>query len=142
MQVTIKQVKGLTFIAKGESNHWTIVDSIKEFGGSEAGLRPLELLLVALGSCTASDVASILDKKRVEIKHLEVNVVGKKREEHPKVFTRIDVEYVFYGENLEAKDIERAIDLSQNKYCPVVAMLNKSVDVYHSYKIIDENNKT
>jgi len=105
MEVQIRQVEGLTFVAKGESNHWVTIDGPKEFFGSEAAPRPMELLLIALGSCTASDVASILRKK-------------------------------IQGNNLQKEHLERAIELSQNKYCPISSMLRKAVEIKYSYRVI------
>lgn len=135
MKVTIKQIQGLTFVGKGDSNHWVSIDGPKQFKGSEAASRPMELLLVSLGSCTASDVASILQKKRVPLDTMEVIVTGDREETHPKVYTKINIEYIFYGENMEKNDLERAIDLSQNKYCPISAMLKESCEITHSYQI-------
>jgi putative redox protein len=137
MKVTIKQIQGLTFVGKGESNHWVSIDGPKQFNGSEAASRPMELLLVSLGSCTASDVASILQKKRVPLDTMEVIVTGDREETHPKVYTKINIEYVFYGKNMETKDLERAIDLSQNKYCPISAMLKESCEITHSYSVVE-----
>lgn len=135
MEVMIKQVKGLTFIGKGDTNHWISIDGPKQFNGSEGASRPMELLLISLGSCTGSDVASILQKKRVPLDHMDVVVTGERREAHPKIFTEINVEYIFYGKDMKTKDLKRAIDLSQNKYCPVSAMLSNSCKITHSYKI-------
>ena len=139
MEVEIKQVRGLTFVARGDTNHWVIVDGPKEFYGSEAGARPMELMLISLGSCTASDVAAILMKKRVKLDDFEVKVTGERANEHPKVFTKIHITYFFYGEKLEDKDLERAIKLSQEKYCPVTAMLKKAVDITYSYQVVDSS---
>ncbi len=137
MKVLVKQLDGLTFVGKGETNHWVTVDGPKEFYGSEAGSRPMELLLIALGSCTASDVVSILKKKRVPITSMDIQVEGIKKEDIPKVFTKIHMEYIFYGSQLKTDDLKRAIDLSQNKYCPISAMLGKSCEITHSYRIED-----
>lgn len=137
MKVVVKQLDGLTFIGKGETNHWVTVDGPKELFGSEAGSRPMELLLIALGSCTASDVVSILKKKKVPITSIDIHVEGERREEIPKVFTKIHVEYVFYGSQLNTDDLMRSIDLSQNKYCPISAMLGKTCEITHSYRIED-----
>jgi len=139
MEVEIKQVEGLTFVARGGTNHWVIVDGPKEFYGSEAGARPMELMLISLGSCTASDVAAILMKKRVKLNSFEVKVTGERSNEHPKVFTKIHITYFFYGKKLEDKDLERAIKLSQEKYCPVTAMLKKAVDITYSYQVVDSS---
>ena len=135
MQVKIKQVVGLTFIGKADSNHWVTIDGPKKFNGSEAASRPMELLLISLGSCTGSDVASILKKKRVDIQKFELNLTAERLETHPKIFTKIHIEYVFTGQNLKHEDIKRAIELSQNKYCPISAMLIKTVDLTYSYEI-------
>jgi len=135
MEVMIKQVEGLTFVGKGDSNHWITIDGPKEFFGSEAASRPMELLLIALGSCTASDVASILKKKRVDIQKFETKIRGDRLKEHPKIFTKIHIEYLFSGNNIQKEDVERAIDLSQNKYCPISEMLRKSVELTYSYHI-------
>jgi putative redox protein len=135
MQVKIKQVEGLTFIGKADSNHWVTIDGPKKFNGSEAASRPMDLLLISLGSCTGSDVASILKKKRVDIQKFELNLNADRSETHPKVFTKIHIEYVFTGRDIREEDIERAIYLSQNRYCPVTPMLSKTVEISHSYKI-------
>lgn len=131
----LKQVQGTTFTAKGDSNHWMMMDGTEEFGGSNAGSRPKELVLFALAGCTASDVTSILKKKHANITGFEMNLQGKEAEEHPKVFTEIHVEYVLYGDNIIPADVERAIELSTTKYCSVSAMLSKAVKITHSYRI-------
>jgi len=133
----IKQIKGITFAAKTDSNHWIIMDGPEEFGGSNAGVRAKELLLMGLGGCTGSDVVTILQKKKTPIEGFEINITSDVAEEHPQVFTKIHVEYVFYGKGLSEKDIERAIELSQTKYCSVTKMLEKSAEITHSFKILE-----
>ncbi len=133
----VKQLQGITFAGKTSSNHWITMDGPEGFGGSDAGIRPKELLLLSLAGCTGSDVASILQKKRVKVDGFEMNLNAEMSEEHPKVYTKIDLEYVFYGKDIKEKDVERAIDLSQTKYCGVTAMLEKSVEITHSFKIVD-----
>jgi putative redox protein len=132
----LKRIKGITFAGKTDTNHWLTMDGPEEFGGSDAGMRPKELLLLALAGCTASDVVTILSKKRALLDDFEINIKSEISEEHPKVFTKIDLEYVFYGKELNVKDIERAIELSQTKYCAVTAMLEKAIEIKHSYRII------
>jgi putative redox protein len=88
-----------------------------------------------LGGCTGSDVASILQKKRVKLDGFEMNIEADMSEDHPKVYTKINIEYVFYGKDIKATDVERAIELSQTKYCGVTAMLQKAVEITHSYRI-------
>ena len=140
-QVHIKQVEGLTFLAKGDTNHWVPIDGPKEFHGSAAGSRPKELLLMSLGSCTASDVDSILRKKQVDLDDFTMEITGDDVETYPKVFSKIHIEYIFTGNNILQKDVERAIDLSQNKYCPISAMLKKACEISYSYKIIEKEKK-
>jgi len=135
-KVYLKQVKGLTLAAKGESNHWITMDGPEKLGGSNAGVRPKELVLIALAGCTGSDVVSILQKKRVKLTDFEINITAQQSEPHPKVFTHIDVEYVFYGKDIREKDVERAIELSTETYCGVSAMLKKAMTINHTYRIV------
>lgn len=132
----IKQLKGITFAGKTDSNHWVMMDGPEEFGGSNAGIRPKELLLLGLGGCTGSDVVSILQKKRVKLEGFEINIDSDVCDEHPQVFTKMNIEYIFYGNEISEKDVERAIELSQTKYCGVTRMLEKSAEITHSYKIV------
>ena len=134
----VKQIKGITFAGKTDSNHWVTMDGPEDFGGSNAGIRPKELLLLGLGGCTGSDVISILSKKRIKIDDFEINVEADMADEHPQVFTKMHIEYVFYGKDINPKDVERAIDLSQTKYCSVTAMFQKAMEITHSYKIETE----
>jgi putative redox protein len=136
-KVYLKQVKGLTLAAKGESNHWITMDGPEKLGGSNAGVRPKELVLMALAGCTGSDVVSILKKKRVNLTDFEINIAAQQSEEHPKVFTHIDLEYVLYGKDLKEKDVERAIELSTETYCGVSAMLKKAMTINHTYRIVE-----
>lgn len=138
MKAVVKQVDGLTFVAKSDSNHWIVMDGPREYFGHEAASRPMELLLISLGGCTASDVAAILKKKRVKLDGFEVRLEAERREEHPKVFTKIHLEFIFYGKGIREEDVKRAIELSQNKYCSVSAMLRKAVDISYSYKIVED----
>ncbi|MFQ5797076.1 MAG: OsmC family protein [Bacteroidota bacterium] len=131
----VRQIQGITLAAKADSNHWVIMDGLETFGGSGAGPRPKELLLMALGGCTASDVISILKKKRAPVEGFEVRLTGSTQEEHPQVFTDIHIEYLVYGHEINPKDVERAIELSSTKYCSVTAMLSPSVGITHSYKV-------
>jgi putative redox protein len=131
----IKQIKGVTFAARADSNHWITMDGPQELEGSSAGVRPKELLMMALGGCTGSDVATILKKKKVNLTGFEMNISAKTASEHPKVYTSMHVEYVFYGDDLNPVDIERAIELSLTKYCSVTAMLKASAEITHSYRI-------
>ena len=136
MKAIIKQIKGCSFIGKSGSNHWVAIDTPKETCGSDAACTPMELVLIALGSCSAADVVSILDKKKVFLKGFEINIDAEQAKDYPKVFTKIKLEYVFYGKNIDPKHVERAIELSLDKYCSVSAMLKSSASITTSIKII------
>jgi len=131
----VRQIQGISFAAKTENGPWVVMDGPETFGGSDGGARPKELLLFALGGCTGSDVVSILKKKRVPLEGFEIRLSGEVRDEHPQVFTSIHVECNFYGTDIPAADVERAIELSTTKYCSITAMLRESVQITHSYQI-------
>jgi putative redox protein len=131
----VRQVQGITLAGNTDSNHWVVMDGPRELGGSNAGVRPKELLLLALGGCTASDVISILHKKRVEPDAFEIHITAEQRDEHPQVFTKIHLEYVVRGDDIRAQDVIRAIELSETKYCAVSAMLRPAVPITWSYRI-------
>ncbi len=134
-KAVVKHIKGVTFMGKADSNHWVAMDGPEEFGGSNAGTRPKELLLLALGGCTGSDVAVILKKKKINVDGFEINLTAEMQETHPQVYTKINVEYVFYGSDIPKEAVERAIELSQKTYCSVTAMLQKAVEITHSFRI-------
>jgi putative redox protein len=112
-----------------------MMDGPTEFGGANAGTRPKELLLLALGGCTASDVISILQKRRVELDGFEIHITAKQRDEHPQVFSEIHLEYVIRGNHVRQEDVARAIELSESKYCSVSAMLRPAVPITWTYRI-------
>ena len=138
MKAVVKQIEGCSFIGKAESNHWVPVDSKKEFAGYDAATHPMELVLLALGSCTGCDVVSILEKKKVRLTGFNVHIDADRSETHPKIFTKIHLEFVFFGMGLNPVHLKRAIELSQEKYCPVSAMLKLSVPITTSYRIVDD----
>jgi len=131
----VKHIKGVTFMGKSDSNHWVVMDGPEDFGGSNAGIRPKELILLALAGCTGSDVAVILKKKKINLDGFEMNITAEMQETHPQVYTKINLEYVFYGKNIPKEAVERAIELSLSTYCSVTAMLQKSVEITHTYRI-------
>jgi putative redox protein len=137
MKAIVKQVKGCSFIGKADSNHWVAIDTPKETCGLEAASTPIELVLLALGSCSGADVVSILNKKKVSLNGIEINIEAERTDNYPMVFTKINLEYIFYGKNIDSKHVQRAITLSQEKYCSVSAMLKSSVSITSSFKIID-----
>jgi putative redox protein len=138
-QVVIKNVDGITFVGHGKSNHWVAMDGSQAFGGSEAATSPIELFLISLGGCTGMDVKSMLKKMRVKFDKFEINIDAERAEEHPKVYTRIDLVYKFWGQDLEADKakIEKAINSSQDKYCSVSAMIKAAnIPLNHQYELL------
>jgi putative redox protein len=124
------QKEGLKFLGHIEGSPDVIMDS-------ENGPTPMELVLMALGGCTGMDVISILQKMRQDVKNFEINLTAEKAQEYPKIFTKIHLEYVVYGTNLDEASVKKAIDLSREKYCSVSAMLRKASEITYSWKIID-----
>lgn len=136
MKVTVNLKEGMTFEARDERNHIVAVDTVPEKGGNDTGTRPTELLLMALGSCTGMDVMSILRKKRAPVQGLEVQVEGERAEAHPGHFVKVKVTYIVKGP-VEPKDIERAIELSRTKYCPVMYTVEKAgAQITTEYKMV------
>lgn len=138
--IVVKNVEGLTFLGRGKSKHWVAMDGPETFGGSEAGTRPMELFLISLAGCTGADVASLLKKMRVKYNKFEIHVDSERAEEHPKVYTRIYLKYILWGKDLEAEKekIEKSIDLSQNKYCSISAMIRAAnIPLDYSYELLE-----
>lgn len=127
---------GLRLVAEGAGGPAIVLDHV--LPGEErpeAGPRPLELLLVGLAGCTAMDVASILKKKRQPFTGLQVRVSAERAEEHPRVYTHVHLEYVVQGEGVDPAAVERAIELSEAKYCPANAMLSHAAEITSSYRL-------
>ena len=130
---------GLRLVGEASSGPAIVLDHVLPGEeGRETGPRPLELLLIGLAGCSAMDVVSILQKKRQPFTGLQVKVTAERADEHPRVYTRIHMEYVVTGQGVEPQAVERAIELSQTKYCPAAAMLSKAVEITTSYQIVQE----
>lgn len=137
MKATIKQIQGTTFAAKSDSNHWVVFDTGREEGGAEGSSNPVEMVLMALGSCSAIDVVLMMQKMRAKITDFQINIDADRAEEHPRVFTKVHLEFVFQGKNIKEKDVERAIQLSIDKYCTVAGMVGKTAEIATSFKILE-----
>ena len=135
MEVTVRYERDMTFTSRGPSGHDVPLDAAPEAGGTDSGARPMEMLLRVLGGCTGMNVVSILRKMRVDYDSFEMHISGERSEEHPKRFTAIHVEYRFAGSDVEEKraQIERAVQLSHDRYCSVAASLNPEIPV--TYRI-------
>jgi putative redox protein len=126
----VRHSHDLTFLAKGESQHWIVMDGSEASGGSDAGARPKELVLFALGGCTAFDVAEILRKRRLDVRSFTIDLEGEEADAQPRVFTKVELTYNFEGPDIQASDVKRAILLSLEKYCSVSAMLRRAFPIH------------
>ena len=117
-----------------------ILDSGHPEYGTHSGPAPMELILLGLAGCTAMDVVSIMDKKRQPMTNLQVKVEAERADSHPKVYTKIHLEYIAYGTGISEKAFARAIELSEKRYCSVNAMLSKTAEVSTTYRIVEKPN--
>ncbi len=140
VKVEIEQLNGLTLVGKSETKHMVIMDANEQLGGSDAAMRPMEMMLVSLGGCTGMDVISILQKKRTPFSKVNIEIEAERAESHPKVFTKINILFIVSGdkEKIKPKDIERAIELTNTTYCSASAMLRKTAELNYDFKIIDD----
>lgn len=137
MKARIKWVENAMFVAESGSGHAVVVDGPPESGGRNLGVRPMEMVLLGLGSCAAFDVVHILRKGRHEVTGCMAELSAERAETDPKVFTKIHVHFVVSGKNLKDDVVDRAIRLSAEKYCSASIMLGKSVAITHDYQIIE-----
>ena len=137
MTAQVKLETGMRFDAESGSGHHVTLDASEKDGGQDTGFRPMELLLVGLGGCTGMDVISILRKKRQQVTGYEVHVTGIRAEDHPMVFVEITVEYVITGHHVQPEAVERAIQLSKQRYCGAGAMLGKVAHLTHTFRIVE-----
>ncbi len=137
LKVDLVMAQGITFLAKGKSNHWIAMDGPEEFGGSSAGSKPMEILLMGLAGCTGMDVVTILNKKRVNLVDFKMELLADRTEEHPQVLTKITIVYKISGKNIKEADVQRAIELSTEKYCGAINTLKHSVEIIQNYEIIE-----
>jgi putative redox protein len=124
------------FIGISPSGHAQTLDTDHE---RASAATPMELLLIALGSCTAVDVISIMQKKRQQVADYRVEVRGERRAEHPRSYTRIEVRHIVRGRNINEKSLAQAIELSETKYCSVAATLRPTAEIVSTYEIIGED---
>lgn len=126
------------FEAKNEKGLCVNFDAPAKYGGGDTAPTPMETVLACLAGCTSFDVVSILKKKRQEISGYSVETEAERNEEPPEVFTKIHIKYIVKGKNISKEAVERAIQLSYDKYCSVGAMLKKTAEITTSYEIIQE----
>ncbi|MBO33656.1 MAG: peroxiredoxin [Rhodospirillaceae bacterium] len=137
MKARIKWVQDRTFLGESGSGHSLVMDGDPASGGRDLGIRPMETLLMGMGGCSAFDVVDILVKSREDVADCVIEMVADRAEEIPKVFTRITLRYIVSGRNLNPKKVERAVDLSAEKYCSASIMLGKTAEIIHEIEIVD-----
>jgi putative redox protein len=136
-EANVRWAGKMAFVGKAGSNHLVPMDTVPEFDGESSATKPLELLLLGLGGCTGMDVVSLLRKMRVDFSGIEMNITADRAEEHPTVYTKIDIEYVITGRGIDQDKVKRAVDLSQEKYCSVSAMLRKSCPINYTIRTVE-----
>jgi len=137
MKATIKWLQDASFKGESGSGHSIIMDGPPEAGGANAGIRPMEMILLGVGGCTAFDVMLILKKSRQQVDDCKVELEAQRADSEPKVFTHIHIHFIVTGKSLSEKHVKRAIELSAEKYCSASIMLKSSVEITHDYEIHD-----
>ena len=137
MKARVKWVEAATFLGETGSGHALVMDGAAEYGGRNLGARPMELLLVGMGGCSAFDVVMILKKSRQQIADCVAEIEATRAETDPKVFTHIHIHFIVKGKDLSDKQVDRAVSLSAEKYCSASIMLGKTAKITHDYEIQD-----
>lgn len=136
MKARIKWVEGVSFVGESGSGHAVVMDGPPENGGRNLGIRPMEMMLIGMGGCTAFDVLHILKRARQPVSDCVVEVEAERAEQPPRVFTHIHVHFIVSGDGLSAKQVARAVQLSAEKYCSASIMLGKAATISHDYEIV------
>ena len=137
MKARVKWLDHMSFVGESDSGHSVVMDGPPESGGRNLGVRPMEMVLLGMGGCTAFDVVMILQKARQDISDCVIELSAERSETIPKVYTKIHAHYVVSGKDLNEKQVERAVKLSAEKYCSVSMMLAATVEITHDYEIIE-----
>jgi len=137
MECTVKWAGEAKFIAETGSGHAVIMEGAEDLGGKNQAPRPMEMVLLGTGGCTAYDVVLILKRGRHAIEGCEVKLTAERAEVDPKVFTKIHYHYTVTGRNLKPETVERAIKLSAEKYCSASIMLEKTAEITHDFNIVE-----
>lgn len=137
MKARIKLIEGVSFAGQSESGHTVVMDGPPDSGGKNLGVRPMEMLLLGMGGCTAFDVVHILRKSRQPISDCVAEIDATRADVDPKVFTKIHVHFIVSGKGLDPKRVDQAIKLSAEKYCSASIMLGKVAEVTHDFEIVE-----
>lgn len=135
MKARIKLLENVSFVAESGSGHALVMDGAPEGGGRNLGPRPMEVVLMGTGGCTAYDVMHILRKSRAPVTDCVVDIEAERADEDPKVFTRIHFHFIVTGSGLKPAQVERAVHLSAEKYCSASIMLGKTASITHDFEI-------
>jgi putative redox protein len=135
MTSTVRWTDGMQFVGESGSGHSLVIDGAPEVGGRNSGMRPMEMVMLAAGGCTAMDVVFMLRRGRQPLEGCWIEVEGNRVEEIPKVFDKIHLHYVLVGEGLNEKQVARAVEMSAEKYCSVSHMLKAAVEISYDYEI-------
>ena len=127
-----------TFVGETGSGHTVVMDGAPEHGGRNLAARPMEMLLLGMGGCSAYDIVGMLERGRQPLARLELEIEAERAEDVPQVFTRIHVCYRAYGRGLSEAQVRRAIELSLTKYCSASLMLGQTADITHELEIVDD----
>ncbi len=138
MKARVKWIENVSFLGESGSGHAVLMDGPPEGGGRNLGPRPMEMLLLGAGGCTAYDVVAILKKSRQDMTDCSVEIEAERASEDPKVFTKIHFHFVVKGKSLKPAQVERAISLSAEKYCSASIMLGKTAAITHDFEIIED----
>jgi putative redox protein len=138
MKARVQWLDGRAFVGESGSGHAVVMDGAPESGGRNVGVRPMEMLLLGLGGCTAFDIVMILERMREKVTGLDIALEAERAGEDPKVFTHVKMIYKVTGRNLKPANVERAVNLSAEKYCSASAMFEKTAKIEHSFEIIEE----
>jgi putative redox protein len=129
---------GMSFVAETGSGHLVTIDGAPDGGGRNLAPRPMELVLVGTGACAAYDVVLILKRGRHDVRGCDVQLIAERAATDPKVFTRIDYRFVVRGRNLPREAVERAVQLSHEKYCSASAMMARTAQLAYTIELIDD----
>jgi len=138
MRATVKWFGDAAFEGTADSGHVVRMDGPPEFGGQDTGVRPMEMLLLGLGGCTAFDVVHILQRGRHSISDCVVDIEAERSPTPPKVFTTIHLHYRVSGKGLRSAAVRRAVELSAEKYCSASIMLAQAAELTHDYEVVDD----
>lgn len=138
MKARVQWLDGRAFVGESGSGHAVVMDGAPDSGGRNIGVRPMEMMLLGLGGCTAFDIVMILERMREKVTGLDIALEGERAAEDPKVFTHVKLIYKVTGRGLKPANVERAVNLSAEKYCSASAMFGKTAKIEHSFEIIEE----